>query len=107
MPGILNLALELVQEISSQAFSTDTKNLRATCRALNSALEPLVLSHLIIDNDTTTPEQLDLLSRPSYPGASLVKSVEIRNFIPLNRNVVDEEELVHAWSRIREYLAPV
>ncbi|KAJ6779212.1 hypothetical protein DFH09DRAFT_1091842 [Mycena vulgaris] len=92
--------------IDRQAPSTDTKNLRATCRALNSALEPLVLSHLVIDNDATTPEQLDLLSRPSYPGASFVKSVEIRNFIPLNRNVVDSEELVHAWSRIREYLAP-
>ncbi|KAJ7511187.1 hypothetical protein B0H11DRAFT_867565 [Mycena galericulata] len=77
MPGILTLPTELIQDIYSQAQWKDKKHLRATCRALNSSLGPLLLSHLEIDH-TTGVEQLELLATPSYQGSSFVKSVTIR-----------------------------
>ncbi|KAJ7911317.1 hypothetical protein B0H13DRAFT_2328401 [Mycena leptocephala] len=60
---------------------SDKKHLRSTCRTLNFALEPLVLSHLVIDPKRTTLEQLKLLASVSYEASSFVKSIKIEKFL--------------------------
>ncbi|KAJ7101939.1 hypothetical protein C8R44DRAFT_945903 [Mycena epipterygia] len=110
MSGILALPTELVHEIASQIYCADQKNLRTTCRTLNFTVEPLVLCHLVIDANVPNGEQLQLISQPSYRGASLVKTVDIRRLVPDDPiggpdNVVDQEFL-RTFTAMRESLIP-
>ncbi|KAJ7203777.1 hypothetical protein GGX14DRAFT_698896 [Mycena pura] len=106
MSGIQNLAVEILQEISFLISWKDKKHLRSACRATNFALEPLILSRLVLDPRTPV-ERLELLASPSYPGSSLVKSVKIEGFGLHGRGgEVDDEQWIHVLSAIRTALGP-
>ncbi|KAJ7224624.1 hypothetical protein GGX14DRAFT_651195 [Mycena pura] len=98
MSGIQNLAVEIIEEISFLISWNDKKHLRSACRATNRALEPLILSRLVLDSRTPV-EQLELLASPSYPGSSFVKSVKIEGFGL-------HEQRIHVLSAIRTALGP-
>ncbi|KAJ6573394.1 hypothetical protein DFH09DRAFT_1312096 [Mycena vulgaris] len=107
---ILTLLVELVQDITFQVhhiplkifprahqvkFSwTDKKNLRTSYQALNSALAPLVLAHLIVHADVARTsgmiERFESLAKPDYRPSVLVKSV----LIPTDS--LDDED----WERL-------
>ncbi|KAJ7224626.1 hypothetical protein GGX14DRAFT_694232 [Mycena pura] len=106
MSGIQNLAVEIIEEISFLISWNDKKHLRSACRATNLALEPLILSRLVLDPRTPV-ERLELLASPSYPGSSFVKSVKIKGFgLYGRRGEVDDEQWIHILSAIRTALGP-
>ncbi|KAJ7604302.1 hypothetical protein DFH06DRAFT_1487716 [Mycena polygramma] len=106
MSGILKLPAELHYEISSMLSWTDKQNLRSACRALNLALRPLILSHLLIDPRRTTLEQLRLLAASSYPGSSFVKSVTVKRFVLEDEATSNDEDVIRALTPMRGALVP-
>ncbi|KAJ7187636.1 hypothetical protein GGX14DRAFT_610597 [Mycena pura] len=105
MSAIQNLAVEILQEISFLISWKDKKHLRSACRATNFALEPLILSRLVLHPKRTPVERLELLASPSYPGSSFVTSVEIEGF-GRRGGEVDDERWIHGLSAIRTALGP-
>ncbi|KAJ7160384.1 hypothetical protein C8R46DRAFT_1107927 [Mycena filopes] len=108
MPGILDLAAELLHEVYLMVPWEDKRVLRSACRRLDSALGPLVLSHMLISVAAWrgTPEQLALLASPTYGGASCVKCLTIERFAAEEQAEIDDEVLIQETQEIRELLAP-
>ncbi|KAJ7174174.1 hypothetical protein C8R43DRAFT_1119541 [Mycena crocata] len=89
----------------------DKKSLRATCRTVNFALEPLVLSHLIIDPVQfldASIGRLALLADPSCRNSTLVKSVDICYLTWPELTAFEREgkELLHDLDVLRQSLVP-
>ncbi|KAJ7160390.1 hypothetical protein C8R46DRAFT_1286157 [Mycena filopes] len=106
MPGILDLAAELLQEVYSMVPWEDKKGLRSTCRRVDSVLGPLLLSHLLIAVERTTSEQLRLLATPTYRGSSFVKSLMIERFAWPQQANIEDKVIIRDTQDIRELLAP-
>jgi hypothetical protein len=113
--GLLWLAAELIESIRDNLCLQDLKSLRLVCSQLNLAVEPVVLSYLVIDasNRThkTTIRQLKALANQNSRACELTRQLKIASLYPKYDSSLTTQFAVREPSgkdvedNIRKYLA--